>query len=211
MEPDREGDRGRRGTSVTAHSRIIRSLLVRSYYLRLRARGWRLRFLALAGVVRVGRRPFLGSHVDLQIHGELIVGHHVHLDHGSSVQVGPGAKLTLGDGVYLGIGSVVNAAMDITIGDRVLVAEHCSIRDSDHDVEPLRRRQEALLRDRLATPVVIGNDVWMGAGVRVLRGSRLGAGCVAAANAVVRGAVPERVVVGGIPAKVLRSLDPDSP
>jgi acetyltransferase-like isoleucine patch superfamily enzyme len=48
--------------------------------------------------------------------------------------------------------------------------------------------------------------VWLGAGVRVLRGSRLGARVVVGANAVVRGAFEEGVVIAGVPARIIKPL-----
>lgn len=52
--------------------------------------------------------------------------------------------------------------------------------------------------------VVIGNDVWLGAGAIVLRGVRIGDGAVVAAGAVVTRDVPPYTIVGGVPARVLR-------
>jgi hypothetical protein len=59
----------------------------------------------------------------------------------------------------------------------------------------------------MTAPVVVSSSVWIGAGVRVLKGSRIGEGSVVGANAVVRGDIPPGVVAGGIPARVLRSVN----
>jgi acetyltransferase-like isoleucine patch superfamily enzyme len=56
---------------------------------------------------------------------------------------------------------------------------------------------------------VVGNDVWIGANVVVLRGVTIGDGAIIAANAVVTKDVPAYSIVGGIPAKVLRPRVPD--
>lgn len=56
---------------------------------------------------------------------------------------------------------------------------------------------------------VIGNDVWIGANVVVLRGVTIGDGCIVAANAVVTRDLPPYSVAGGVPAKVIRSRVPD--
>ncbi|MET0932024.1 MAG: CatB-related O-acetyltransferase [Aeromicrobium sp.] len=55
----------------------------------------------------------------------------------------------------------------------------------------------------------IGNDVWLGAGVVVLRGVRIGDGCIVAANAVVTKDLPPYTICGGLPAKVIRPRVPD--
>lgn len=59
----------------------------------------------------------------------------------------------------------------------------------------------------LWTTVRIGPDCWVGAKVSVLRGARVGEGSVPAAHTVVRGDVPPRSVVGGIPGRVLKNRD----
>jgi len=55
----------------------------------------------------------------------------------------------------------------------------------------------------------IGNDVWLGAGVVVLRGVTIGDGCIVAANAVVTKDLPPYTICGGLPARVLRQRVPD--
>ncbi len=56
-------------------------------------------------------------------------------------------------------------------------------------------------------PIAIGDDVWIGAGVTVLGGASISDGCVIAAGSVVRGHLPPRVVVAGVPARIIRSRD----
>jgi acetyltransferase-like isoleucine patch superfamily enzyme len=55
-------------------------------------------------------------------------------------------------------------------------------------------------------PVVIGDDVWIGANAVILPGVTIGRHCVVAAGAVVTKDVPDNTVVGGVPAKVLKTL-----
>lgn len=55
----------------------------------------------------------------------------------------------------------------------------------------------------------IGNDVWLGAGVVVLRGVTIGDGCIVAANAVVTKDLPPYTISGGLPAKVIKKRLPD--
>jgi len=56
-------------------------------------------------------------------------------------------------------------------------------------------------------PVRIGDGTWIGHGAVILPGTTIGKGVVVAAGAVVRGEVPDHCIVGGVPAKVIRTID----
>jgi acetyltransferase-like isoleucine patch superfamily enzyme len=71
-----------------------------------------------------------------------------------------------------------------------------------HDIDPIVRREGS----SFALPIVIEDDVWIGASVTILPGVRIKKGSMVAAGAVVARDVEEGVVVGGVPAKVIRKL-----
>ena len=100
-----------------------------------------------------------------------------------------------GRDVYVGRGCQIVAYTGVSVGDRVRFGERVSVHDEDHGPGG---------EGYVVAPVVIGDDVWLGAGSIVLRGSHIGAGAVVAAGAVVRGKVPPGATVGGVPARVLR-------
>jgi len=168
----------------------------------MRARGLLTRGLLPFAVVG-GQHLLVGRNVEIVLYGQLEMGKGVILADGCSLEVGPAGRLVIGDGVFIGRHTVVVAAEHVELGDRTLIAEHCSIRDQDHQVDPEERLRETIGR---TGPVSLGPNVWLGAGVRVLRGSRIGQGSVIAANAVVRGEIPAGVVAGGVPARVLRQV-----
>lgn len=86
----------------------------------------------------------------------------------------------------------------ITIGDDVLVASHTAITSFTHDKHATR------YRDSVAQmPVVIGDNVWIGAGTIVLPGVSIGRGAIVGAGTVVTRNVPEGVVVVGVPARAI--------
>lgn len=183
--------------------RVVKTLRNRIRELVLRARGMRLRGLAILGCMKLGRRLRLGRHVDVVLYGDLIIGDDVYIDDGAKLQVGPGARLLIGDGAYVGRGMVIAATQSIRIGARTLMGEHGSIRDADHHVDPLARRNE---RDVPRTPIDIEEDVWIAAGVRILRGSVIGEGSTIAANSVVKGRLPPRTIAAGAPARIVKEL-----
>lgn len=70
-----------------------------------------------------------------------------------------------------------------------------------HGVAPDKRRELGVIGE-----VVIGKNVWIGNNVIILKESQVGDNSIVAAGAVVSGRFPENVIIGGVPAKILRSL-----
>ena len=134
----------------------------------------------------------------LRVRGALHVGSDVSLASGNRWDIGPEASVTVGTKSYFGPSTKVIVESGLTIGDGCAISWDCQFLDSDHHV----------LADRAAggTPISIGDRVWIGSGVTVLRGSRIADGCVVAAGAVVRGTFDEPgTLIGGVPARVLRT------
>lgn len=111
-----------------------------------------------------------------------------------------GKNLRIGRRVFINSGCKFQDQGGITIGDDVLIGHNCVIATLNHSMDPDRRA------DMVAAPVIIGDKVWIGANVTILQGVTIGEGAVIAAGAVVNKDVPPRAVVGGIPAKVLKSI-----
>lgn len=193
-------DEPRSTPRVGTLARTLRSLRNRRRVIALRLRGWRF-LLFNRSLVRGGKGLMLGRSVEIELYEGVRLGAYVHISDGAGIAIRPGARLRIGDGVFIGRHSVVVAAEAIEIGDRTLIAEHCSIRDGDHGLEATERRNEIALA---TTPIVIGDDAWIGAGARVLRGATIGEGAVVGANAVVREVVAAHTTVVGIPARVVK-------
>lgn len=87
----------------------------------------------------------------------------------------------------------------VTIGDNVLVASHVAITSMTHDTSA-----EIFASTSVRKPVVIEDNVWIGAGAIVLPGVRLGRGCIVGAGTVVTKDVPADCIVTGAPAHPLR-------
>ena len=114
--------------------------------------------------------------------------------------VGHGAKITIGDDVGMS-GCTLSAATSITIGSHVLIGSGCLITDSDaHPIDPDERRRGG---GGLSKPIVIEDDVFVGARAIILKGVTIGKGSVVGAGAVVAKSVPPYSIVVGNPAKVL--------
>lgn len=118
------------------------------------------------------------------------------------VWIAPGRNLDIGNDVTLAGGVIIGTAGLVKIGDRSLIGFRTTIISGNHAVPPNRGRifEAGFVRQ----PVVIGNDVWVGANVTILPGRTIGDGAVVAAGSVVTKNVGPFTVVGGNPAKLLR-------
>jgi len=117
----------------------------------------------------------------------------------------PGVYFTHTYGIKIGhrfsinTGTIIDGRGGITIGDGVMIGPHTAIYSSDHDFTQLGRPMASL--DHIMTPVVIKDDVWIGAHVCITGGITIGHGAVIAAGAVVTKDVEDDMIVAGVPAK----------
>lgn len=103
--------------------------------------------------------------------------------------------LELGDQVDIGEFTHIRADGGVRIGNRVLIASHVVITSRAH---PTVLPRYGIVED---APVVIEDDVWIGAGAIVLPGVTVGRGAIIGAGAVVTKSVEPRTIVAGVPAK----------
>ena len=115
-----------------------------------------------------------------------------------------GANLRIGNGVFLNSGCSFQDQGGITIGDGCLIGHNVVIATVNHDMRP------SMSRKNHYAPVRIGEHVWIGSNAVILPGVTVGDWAVIVAGAVVTKDVPAYAVVGGVPAKVLKTVDPDS-
>lgn len=113
-----------------------------------------------------------------------------------------GRNLSLGDDVDLAKGVLLTTDGGLTIGDRVLVGYSTHILTSNHNVPELPLR--IFDAGHIKKPVIIHNDVWIGANCIILPGVTIGEGAIVAAGSVVTKDVPENAYVAGTPAKVIK-------
>jgi acetyltransferase-like isoleucine patch superfamily enzyme len=115
-------------------------------------------------------------------------------------------RIRLGDHVSVNPFSVLYGAGGLTIGSNVLIAPHVVIVPANHRFEdpdvPIRSQGES------RRGIAIGDDVWIGAGARVLDGVTIGSGSIVAAGAVVTRDVRPYSVVAGVPAREIRMRRP---
>jgi serine acetyltransferase len=133
-----------------------------------------------------------------------LIGMHVTMSAGMipGQDLGVAPVLRIGDRCVIGRGSHIIAHHSIQIGDDVFTGPYVYITDQNHGYEdpeiPIGRQMPR------NTAVSIGSGTWLGAGAIILPGACIGKNVVVAAGSVVRGQVPDRCVVAGVPARVVR-------
>ncbi len=117
-----------------------------------------------------------------------------------------GAVLTIGDNVGMSQAALI-CHKSITIGNNVKIGGGVCIYDTDfHSLDPVIRRSSEDLKNRAEKPVVIGNDVFIGARSIILKGVTIGENSVIGAGSVVTKSVPANQIWAGNPAKFIRSI-----
>lgn len=116
-----------------------------------------------------------------------------------------GSKLSLGRDTFVNAECYIDATAEVRLGDQVHLGPGVRILTTSHEIGPPDRRASTLT----TAPVDVGDGAWLGAGSIVLPGSRVGAGCIVAAGAVVDGELEPGALYGGVPAKLIRRLEDD--
>ena len=124
-----------------------------------------------------------------------------------SVRVFPPYYTDFGLNTHLGEGVFINACCHFQNHGGVWLGDGCQIGHSvvfatlDHGIEPERRKTTC------PAPIVLGRNVWVGSNATILSGVTVGDDAIVAAGAVVTRDVPAATIVGGVPARVLRTID----
>jgi len=145
---------------------------------------------------------------DTRIDGRVKFNHNdtVTIRVGDRTQIYRGGEFT-GD-VTIGADVFINrdcyARPNTTIGDRVNIGPFVRLVTDTHDVGSHERRAGDVRHD----PIAIGDGSWIGASSTILAGVTIGAGSIVAAGSIVTEDVPDDVMVAGVPARVVKRLDP---
>lgn len=155
----------------------------------------------------------------------IVLGENVIVDPSSSVnnvQIGSGTKiakfcsiygapdhlLEIGGHAYVGMFSIINGfAAKVVIGSHVSIAQHVNIM-ADSGPNASKEMQEYF--PLISGPVTIGDHCWLGANSIIMPGVTLGEFCVVAANSFVNKSFPPFSLIGGNPAKLIRTIEKKS-
>ncbi|WP_129633676.1 acyltransferase [Candidatus Oscillochloris fontis] len=168
-----------------------RAVLRARWYLRdATLLGWRVRLWGRAtvdnqGSMRIGNRVRLVSTI-------------VPLE----LATGKQGLLEIGESTFINYGCSIAATQFVRIGPCCNIGTYVIMMDNDfHRIEPERREEMPP-----SAPIILEENVWLGARVIVLRGVTIGAGSVVAAGSVVTRDIPPRSLAAGLPARVIRHI-----
>lgn len=116
-------------------------------------------------------------------------------------------SITIGSDVIIGIGACLWAPDSfITIGNKVMLGPNVTIMGGDHNIDVIGKYMfdVHIKKPSDDLPVIIEDDVWIGANVTILKSVHIGEGSVIAAGAVVTKDVPSYTIIAGVPARALR-------
>ena len=112
-----------------------------------------------------------------------------------------GLDIRVGRNVFINQNCTLYDLGGLDIGDDVMIGPNVSILTAGHPLEPSQRRTATI-----GKPIVIERNVWIAAGATILGGVTVGENSVIAAGSVVTRDVPPNTLVGGNPARVIRSI-----
>jgi acetyltransferase-like isoleucine patch superfamily enzyme len=188
-------------------------------------------FMLCRGYFWLYKKVFLGKGCQISNKRNIVFGKNITIENNVSIDGYAKNKLFFGNNVKIGAYSWISctshmskygngisignhsafgrftefgAAGGIEIGNDVIAGSYISFHSENHNFNDTSK----LIREQGVTSkgIKIGNNVWIGAKVTFLDGSIIGDNCVVAAGAVVNGIFPNNTVIGGIPAKIIKTL-----
>jgi acetyltransferase-like isoleucine patch superfamily enzyme len=155
--------------------------------------------------VKIPNVSYIGSGctVKTTAGGKLTASGKIRLDSGAEL-ISQG-QLTVGQNFVMNGYSRVIAHERIDIGDNVVVARFVSILDHDHAFNR-NATGDLVFNGYITAPVRIGNNVWLGDKVSILKGITIGDNVIIGANSVVTKDIPSNCIAAGIPAKVIKHI-----
>ena len=162
-------------------------------------------FIHKSAVIEVGGKVIVGNN-KLDLNGRssiiwldedssLIFHGNFNFYYGADVRLFSGARLELGNNSYINSDCKIRCSNHIQVGDDCAISHDLIIMDSDfHKIDGIAKIGE----------VRIGNHVWIGTRVTILKNVSIGDGSIVAAGSVVTHNVPPKSMVAGVPARIIR-------
>ena len=143
---------------------------------------------------RLGLIPFSKGIVEIGRNATFNSGKHVRISHGCRIFLQ--GELSIGEKTY------INPNCHLVVNNKLQIGSDCAISWNFQVMDSDLHKVTDSAND--AKPVKIGNHVWIGANVTILKGVEIGDGSIIAAGSIVSKNIPAGVLAGGVPAKVLK-------
>jgi len=175
---------------------------------------------------KIGDGTVIGPYLTLRCPDRISLGNNVFLDDNVTLDAkGEESHIIVGDSILIGKNSSLScSSSEIHLGNNVSVGSNCYIRASRAPVKlgsyvtigahtviisgnPSYKRLDIPMMKQKgkARGIAVGNDVWIGIGVKVVDGANIGNGCVIGAGAVVIRNIPDYAIAAGVPARIIGS------
>tara|TARA_B100000795_G_scaffold201456_1_gene155262 strand:- start:2635 stop:3309 length:675 start_codon:yes stop_codon:yes gene_type:complete len=210
------------GKNYHVDKNIEYSLIVNVLFTRL--------IMMLRGFFIVQKVIYLGKSVKIKNKRNIMFGKHITLESYSNVDAYSKDKIKIGDFFKLGAYSIISCTNHlglvgkglsignnsgigefsyfgcvggVEIGDNVIMGQYISFHSQEHNFTDINKE----IKDQgvQSKGIKLGNNIWVGAKVTFLDGANIGDNCIVAAGAVVKGEFPENSIIGGVPAKMIRT------
>ena len=166
--------------------------------------------------ISLGKKAHIAGRVFINNFGTIAVGERFNMYSGigqTSLGANRQSSLLCWQGGFIKIGndvgisdSTLSASVGITIGDHVRIGSGCLLHDSNaHSLRAEHRRWPEVKSDVVMQPIVIGNDVFIGARCIIQKGVTIGSGSIVAAGSVVACDIPANEIWGGNPARFIKN------
>lgn len=163
-----------------------------------------IKYIRTNGKLVIDSKSYINaiSHEGLQLGNNVIIGRQTTISCCPNPMI-IGKGISIGNNTSLGTHGFYGGMGGLIIGNDVLIGNYVSFHPENHrydEINTLIRKQGVYYKGGIK----IGNNCWIGAKVTFLDGSSIGDGCIVAAGSVVTKKFPDNVIIGGIPAKIIR-------
>lgn len=159
--------------------------------------------------LHLGRNVFIGDRVTIfqdKDGGPVEIGDRSHIYGETFIQTGSGGSFKIGNNSHIHPRCQISAyCSGVNIGSEVQIAPNCAFYPYNHSIEEGEYIQNQPLNSK--GDIVVGDDAWLGYGVIVLDGVRIGNGAVVGAGSVVTEDIPDGGIAVGVPARVVKMRD----
>ena len=135
------------------------------------------------------KMPFLlclgkHSHLSIKNNGQIALGEKIESRNGLHIMA-HGGNISIGNHCFFNINCSITSVDSIKIGDECKIGNNVVFVDHDHNYKYVSDKEF------ISSPIIVGDNVWIGAGCIILRGSKIGNDSVIAAGSIVKGEVPK--------------------